>query len=142
MSTNDNNKDPILGESSKSMKNDILFFKNEALKDFKEAQKKVNDKYKSLDFEIKKKLDSFERRVNIYEKKIIELSKLINTDKTIRDKVDKLMEFKEKADDSMLTEKIRLDNFRNDFAGSGQHIGAGVLRRSSHGSPDAGHGRL
>ena len=115
MSTNDNNKDPILGESSKSMKNDILFFKNEALKDFKEAQKKVNDKYKSLDFEIKEKLDSFERRVNIYEKKIIELSRLINTDKTIRDKVDKLMEFKEKADDSMLTEKIRLDNFRNDL---------------------------
>ena len=40
---------------------------------------------------------------------------MINTDKTIRDKVEKLMEFKEKADDSMLTEKIRLDNFRNDL---------------------------
>jgi hypothetical protein len=45
----------------------------------------------------------------------MELSKLINTDKVVREKVDKLMIFKEKTDESMLTERIRLDNFRNDL---------------------------
>ena len=45
----------------------------------------------------------------------MELSKLINTDKEIRDKVDNLVEFKEKVNDTILTEKIRLDNFRNDL---------------------------
>ena len=97
------------------MKNDLILFKNETFKDFKESQKQVSDKYKHLDLEIKEKLNSYENRIKTYELKIMELSNLINTDKTIRDKVEKLMEFKEKADESMLTEKIRLDNFRNDL---------------------------
>ena len=113
--TSKENNDPILAFNPKNMKNDILMFKNETLKDFKEAQRKVSEKYKILDFEIKEKLESFEQRIITYENKIIELSNLINTDKTIRDKVDALMEFKEKTDDAILTEKIRLDNIRNDL---------------------------
>ena len=107
--------DPILSRASMPSKNDFLLFKNETLKDFKEVQKKITEKYNNLDLEIKERLESYEQRINTYENKIIELSNLINTDKSIRDKVDNLMEFKEKADDTMLTEKIRLDNFRNDL---------------------------
>ena len=115
MKTNESSLDPVLSMTSKGVKNDLLIFKDEALKDFKEVQKKISDKYKKLDYEIREKLDSYERRINIYESKIMELSKMINTDKTIRERVDKLVEFKEKVDDTMLTEKIRLDNTRNDL---------------------------
>ena len=108
-------KDPILSRSVMGNKSDFLMFKNETLKDFKDVQKKVSDKYKDLEVEIREKLQSYETRITTYENKITELSNLINTDKTIREKVDTLMEFKEKADDTMLTEKIRLDNFRNDL---------------------------
>jgi hypothetical protein len=52
----------------------------------------------------------------------MELSNLINTDKTIREKVDNLIEFKEKTDDHLLTEKIRLDNFRNDLKSNVERI--------------------
>ena len=107
--------DPILSLSQNNVKNDILLFKNETLKDFKEAQKKISEKYNTLNIQVFQKLDSYEKRIEAYELKIKELSKLINTDQTIREKVDKLIEFKEKADESMLTEKIRLDNFRNDL---------------------------
>ena len=107
--------DPIAGLNTKNIKNDILLFKNETLKDFKEVQKKVNEKYQSLNFEVTEKLNAYEQRITAYEAKIIELSNLINTDKTIRDKVDGLMEFKEKTTDTMLTEKIRLDNCRKDL---------------------------
>ncbi len=120
--TSKENNDPILGLNTKSMKNDILMFKNETLKDFKEAQKKVSEKYKYLDLEVKEKLNSYEQRITTYENKIIELSNLINTDKTIRDKVDILMQFKEKTDDTMLTEKIRLDNIRNDLNSNVERI--------------------
>ncbi len=115
MKTNEDSINPVLSMTSKGVKNDLLIFKDEALKDFKEAQKKISEKYKKLDFEVREKLDSYERRINVYETKIMELSKMINTDKTIRERVDKLMQFKEKVDDSMLTEKIRLDNTRNDL---------------------------
>ena len=113
--TSKEGNDPILSVNSKNIKNDILLFKNETLKDIKDAQKKMSEKYQILDFEIKEKLELYEQRITTYENKIIELSTLINTDKMIRDKVEKLIEFKEKAEDTMLTEKIRLDNFRNDL---------------------------
>ena len=106
-------KDPILSRSVN--KNDFLYFKNETLKDFKDIQRSVNDKYKNIEYEIREKLISYEQRIVTYENKIMDLSNLISTDKTIREKVDKLMEFKEKTEDTMLTEKIRLDNFRNDL---------------------------
>ena len=117
-------EDPIisLSKSTIGKKNDIMHFKEETLRDFKEVQKKVNDKYDNLDLELRERLDAYERRITTYENKIIELSNLINTDKTIREKVDQLMEFKEKTDDHMLTEKIRLDNFRNDLKSNVERI--------------------
>ena len=111
----ENKKDPILSLNTNNIKSDLLLFKDETLKDIKEAQRKISDKYKNLDNEIKEKLYSYENRITTYESKIMELSKLINTDKTVREKVDKLTEFKEKTDNTILTEKIRLDNLRNDL---------------------------
>ena len=114
MTTKEVSLDPIM-RSSLGMKSDILMFKEETLKDIKEAERKTQEKYHSLNIEVKEKLDKYELRINAYETKILELSKLINTDKEIRDKVDNLVEFKEKVNDTILTEKIRLDNFRNDL---------------------------
>ena len=117
-------EDPIvnLSKSTFGKKNDILHFKEETLKDFKEVQKKVSEKYETLDLEMKEKLEAYEKRIVTYENKIMELSNLINTDKTIREKVDNLMEFKEKTDDHLITEKIRLDNFRNDLKSNVERI--------------------
>ena len=109
------NVDPILSLNTKNLKNDILLFKNETLKDFKDAQKKISEKYNTLNSEVFQKLQAYEKRIEAYELKINELSKLISTDKTIREKIDKLIEFKEKINDSITTEKIRLDNTRNDL---------------------------
>ena len=108
-------KDPMLDKNIKSIKNDLLLFKNEALKDFKEAQNKILDKYHKLDEDIKTRFESYENRINKFEIKITELTNLINTDRTIQEKVEQLLEFKEKTSDTLLTEKIRLDNFRNDL---------------------------
>ncbi len=113
--TSKESNDPILGLNSKNIKNDILMFKNEALKDFKDAQRKISERYQGLDLEIKEKLEAYETRITTYENKIMELSKLINTDKTIRDKVEKLNEFMERTEEKMLTEQIRLDNCRKDL---------------------------
>ena len=117
-------EDPIisLSKSDAGKKNDLLHFKEETLRDFKEVQKKITDKFDNLDLEMRERLDAYERRITTYENKIFELSNLINTDKTIRQKVDNLMEFKEKTDDHLLTEKIRLDNFGNDLKSNVERI--------------------
>ena len=107
--------DPIIELNNKNVKNDIIYFKNETLKEIKEAKNKMLDKYTNLDNNINEKFELYEKRINSYELKIEELSKLITTDKTMKEKVEQLLEFKEKANDTILTEKIRLDNFRNDL---------------------------
>ena len=107
--------DPIVDFQTKSMKNEIILFKNETLRDFNDAQKKILDKYINLDSEIKSKFESYETRINAYEMKITELSNLIHSDNTIKEKVEQLLEFKDKTNDTMLTQKIRLDNLRNDL---------------------------
>ena len=119
-----NKEDPIVSLSKSTMgkKNDLLHFKEETLRDFKEVQRKISEKYETLDLEMKEKLEAYEKRIVTYENKIMELSNLINTDKTIREKVDNLMEFKEKTDDHLITEKIRLDNFRNDLKSNVERI--------------------
>ena len=117
-------EDPIVSLSKSTMgkKNELLHFKEETLRDFKEVQRKISEKYETLDLEMKEKLEAYEKRIVTYENKIMELSNLINTDKTIREKVDNLMEFKEKTDDHLITEKIRLDNFRNDLKSNIERI--------------------
>ena len=117
-------EDPIVSLSKSTMgkKNELLHFKEETLRDFQEVQRKISEKYETLDLEMKEKLEAYEKRIVTYENKIMELSNLINTDKTIREKVDNLMEFKEKTDDHLITEKIRLDNFRNDLKSNVERI--------------------
>ena len=107
--------DPVMDLTTKTMKNDILLFKNETLKDFKLAQKKIIDKYSTLDNNIKSKFEEYDKKINSYEIKITELSNLISTDKSIKEKIEQLLEFKEKTNDTLMREKIRLDNFRNDL---------------------------
>ena len=68
-------EDPIVGISAKNMKNDILLFKEETLKDFKDAQTEVTENYKILSFEINEKIQAFERRISNFEDKILEISK-------------------------------------------------------------------
>ena len=83
-------EDPIisLSKSTAGKKNDLLHFKEETLRDFKQVQKKITDKYDNLDLEMREKIEAFEQRITTYENKIMELSNKINTDKTIREKVD------------------------------------------------------
>jgi len=107
--------DPIMDLKTKKMKNDILLFKNETLKELKQAQNKMFEKYSNLDNIIKDKFEVYEQRINSYELKISELSKLINADNILKEKVEQLFEFKDKVNDKIMTEKIRLDNFRNDL---------------------------
>ena len=108
-------EDPIIGMNSMSMKIDILKFKEETLKDFKNAQKEASDNLKVLNFEINEKIEGFEKRLNNYESQMLELTKLINSNKIIKEKINTLMEFKERVDISMFTEKIRLNNVIKDL---------------------------
>ena len=102
------NTNNILNFSEKNLKNDIMYFKEELLKDMKVAQRQYSEKFSNLNDTIQLKIDQYDNKLKAFENKIIELSNKIQTDKTIRETVESLSEFKENTKNSLLTESIRM----------------------------------
>ena len=102
--------DPIIIPNINSIKKDLLLLKEEALKDFTEIQKKVSDKYSKLDELITGKIYDYEKRLNSFECKIIQLSKIVNFDELLEEKVCGLISFKEKMENDFIKETIKLEN--------------------------------
>ena len=111
----DSNKNPIININLDIIKKDLLLLKNECVKDFDEIQKKISNKYSKLDSEITNKTLAYENQLNIFNLKITELSKLINEDKLIEEKVENLLKFKEQTEDIILKNKIKFDNLQKDL---------------------------
>ena len=108
-------EDILFTSNPKYIKNDILLFKNEVLKDIKLFQSQIFEKTKTDEKYMTDKIEKFTIQIQKFHEKIIELSNLINTDKTIREKVDSFIEFKNKAQEILMTNGIRIDNIDKDF---------------------------
>lgn len=105
----------IIFNSTKHIKKDILLFKDEILREIKLFQTKITEKAKNNEQYMKEKIEKFSSQTEGFGEKIIELSNLIVTDKTIREKVEQLIEFRKKTEDSIMTDEIKIDNLEKDF---------------------------
>ena len=63
--------EPIITFDENGLKKDILFLKNEAVKEFRDIQEKVSEKYKEFDKEIKNEINYHEDYLNSLEFKIL-----------------------------------------------------------------------
>ena len=105
----------ILFNSTKNLKQDILIFKDEILKEIKIFKNNFNERAKNNEKFVSENIENFSVQVEGFNNRIIELSNLIVTDKAIREKVDQLIEFKEKSQETIMTDGIRIDNLEKDF---------------------------
>ena len=107
--------DDVLYNSAKNIKNDILFFKNDFLKEIKKFKTELIEEAKQDKQYMNETLEKFSSKIERFDKKIVELSNLIVTDKAIREKVEEIIEFKEKAKETMMTDGIKINNLEKDF---------------------------
>ena len=98
-----------------NLKKDLLFFKDEILKDLKRKQIKIFEKAEDNERYMMEKIEEFNIKIQKYGEKIINLSKMIITDKTIRDKVESLIEYKNKNQEMVMTQGIQIDNLDKDL---------------------------
>ena len=75
-----NKNEEIPGASPQSIKKDILYFKDDILKDMRAIQKTLDAKYLKVDDNINLKINKFETKISIFEQKIFELSNKIKAD--------------------------------------------------------------
>ena len=100
---------PIIFEKQrKNLKQDILFLKEEILKDFRQIESKLNTKYERQNINTIAKLRKFETTIESMNNKILELSDLVSTDKNIKQKLSNLLEFKLKVSDSLLSQDLAI----------------------------------
>ena len=101
------NEEIIPGLSSKSLKMDLLRFKDDILKDMRNIELRLNKKYFSTEESLKNKINNFELKIGSFEQKILELSNLITVDNSIKEKVELLEQFKEETKDNIFKRRAK-----------------------------------
>ena len=122
---------PGFSQASINMKMDMIRFKDDILKDIRTVQTSLNNKYLKADEFLKEKMNEFELKINSFQKKITELSNLIITDKTIRDNVDSLNQFKEEMKDAMFKRRAKFNDFEtqinNDISRINNYLSSSII---------------
>ena len=99
--------------SQKNIQSDLIHFKDDILKDFRSIKLSFGEKYSLLEENLNKKINKFDLTIKSFEQKILELSKLITIDKTIKEKVEALNEFKEESQDTIFKQRAKFNEFEN-----------------------------
>ena len=115
MSDSDRNKEDIISLNQKNLKNDMLHFKDDILKDLKAIQKNISEKFEISNNVIKEKLEAYDRKMELYNEKIIKVTNLVITDKDLKEKIDKLLQGKIELKDQILTNEIKFSNLEKQF---------------------------
>ena len=98
----------LIGSKPEVMKMDIILFKEEVLIELKQLNNSLAEKYRKTDQEVKDKLELFDKKLNDCKIKLSELSSKIVTDLKSQEKLAELLIFKDKAQDIMTSNRVRL----------------------------------
>ena len=104
-SINNYNSNNLIGFKPETMKADIMKFKDEVLKDFKDFKKNFDEKYQTINNEIKDSLDLFNNKLSSFNSKLLEISSQIITDSISKEKISELVAFQKKAESIMTSNK-------------------------------------
>ena len=99
------------GSSASSIKTDLMHFKDDILKDIRTIQISLDEKYIKADDFLKERINKFDIKISLMEKKISELSNLIVTDNSVREKVDSLKQFEEEMRDTIFKRRAMFGEF-------------------------------
>ena len=97
----------IAGLYPQNIKSDLLYFKDDILKDMREIQKTLDSKFFQSEENLNLKLNKFETKINLFEQKIFELSKKISADNNLRENVELLTKFKEETSDTIFKRRAK-----------------------------------
>lgn len=107
----------IFDTQRKNLKEDILFFKEEILKEFHQIETKLNIKYDKFNTNSSSKLETFENNIKTMNDKISELSSLISVDKNTQEKISQLQlhAFKEKVGEDLMNTDLLIKSVAKDL---------------------------
>ena len=97
------------------IKKELLYFKNDVLKDFKQIEINLNTKYNENSIFYNNKIKEFDEKLNLIFSKMSKIEDVISLDNILNEKVDKLYEFKEKIKEKLISEEIKLESLNKEL---------------------------
>lgn len=94
---------------------DLIFFKNDMLGDLKQQEHKLNKKIDKQTDDTQKKLDQFQLKLDVLTGKLISLSSLFTENNNLKEKVESLLKFKTKTDETILNHDIKISSISKDL---------------------------
>ena len=114
MNNNSNNVSIINPETS-SIKQDILFFKNDVLKEIRKFEEKLNKKLTEQALAYNTQNESYEKKLDFLSTKLAYISGTISDNSNLSEKFNKFEFFKTKVEDKFFGLTSRLNNFEREI---------------------------
>ena len=99
---------------AKTVREDLLIFKNETLKEIKLSEKSLLEKYRNTEFSLAEKIQNFEKQINQFKDKIIEILAFIDSIKDAKNSIDTLLAYKIKSENSIFDLDLKLKSLDKD----------------------------
>ena len=99
----------------KSLKEELLYFKNDVLKDLKSTENKINQKCEAQNNEIISRLEEIKKKTNMISHKFSILTDERPSDNINKEKIAVLESFKKKTEDYIPTIDFRINNLNNEL---------------------------
>ena len=96
-------------------KDDIIYFKDEILKDMKKFEARINQKVDTQTTTITKKLDEYDIKMAVMTQKLGELENKISANISLIEKVQELSNFKTRTEQDAMVQEIRVETIENDL---------------------------
>ena len=104
-------KIPIIFENQRrNLKQDVLYLKEDILKDFRQIETKLNIKYEKHNSNTLSIINKFENTIEAMNSRILQLASLISSDNNIQQKVSQFEEYKAKVSDTLLSLDLAIKN--------------------------------
>ena len=109
LNNNKNNKSMFTPDIN-NMKQDLLFFKNDILKDLRKINEKINLKLKEQSVVNNEQYEAYEKKLDLLTKKITQMDTKVTDNTNISQQLNRFQVFQAKAEDNLFTLNSRIMN--------------------------------
>ena len=114
---------------SKTIRDDLIIFKDETLKDIKKTERILQDKFHNVEFSLMEKIDNFEKKFSGITEKIDKISIFMDSLKDAETKISSLLAYKTKSENSIIDLDIKIRSFDKECHDSIYNI-SNILKNS------------
>ena len=108
----------LSSQSDRSVQSELIYFKEDILKTLKKIESKLSLKQEESSSTLSSTLTSYDNKLDTFSQKITDLSNLISTDNSLREKVNILDTFKTNAENQITTHEIKINRTEKDLQNS------------------------